>query len=45
MIGITKEKLMPQKIPVIRLAAPNIPAVAACSGSTVRGQYIMASEL
>ena len=43
-MGITSEKLMPQKIPVMRHAAPNIPAVAAYSGSTVRGQYIMARE-
>ena len=31
-------------MPVIKQAAPNMPAVAAYSGSTVRGQYIMASE-
>lgn len=43
-IGITKEKLMPPKIPVMRQAAPNIPAVAAYSGSTVLGQYIMARD-
>jgi hypothetical protein len=44
MIGITNEKLMPQKMPVMRQAAPNMPAVAAYSGSTVRGQYIIARE-
>lgn len=44
MMGITKEKLIPPKMPVMRQAAPNIPAVAAYSGSTVLGQYIIAKD-
>lgn len=43
-MGITNEKFMPPKMPVIRQAAPNMPAVDACSGSTVLGQYIIARE-
>jgi hypothetical protein len=32
--GIMSEQLTPAKIPVIKRAAPNIPAIGACSLST-----------
>lgn len=45
MIGNTNANIIPEKIPVISIAAANIPAVAACCGFTVCGAYIIPSEL
>lgn len=35
----------PAKMPVISMAAANMPAVCACCGDTVCGAYIMPNEL
>lgn len=43
--GSTLAVKQPVKIPVINIAAANIPAVCACCGSTVCGAYIIPSEL
>lgn len=43
--GKTFDVEMPTNIPVINIAAANIPAVCACCGLTVCGAYIMANEL
>lgn len=43
--GNTNENIMPEKIPVINIAAANIPAVTAYCGFTVCGAYIIPSEL
>lgn len=43
--GAVPENDIPQKMPVINEAAANIPAVAACCGSTIDGAYIIANEL
>lgn len=37
--------MIPEKMPVISIAAPNIPAVDAYCGSTLCGAYIMPREL
>lgn len=36
---------MPTKIPVISIAAANMPAVCACFGATICGAYIIPNEL
>lgn len=43
--GNIHENMIPEKIPVISIAAPNIPAVDAYWGSTLCGAYIMPREL
>lgn len=43
--GNTTAHDTPAKIPVINMAAANIPAVWACCGETVCGAYIMPKEL
>lgn len=44
-IGHTIDDMIPRKIPVINIAAANMPAVTACCDLTVCGAYIMPSEL
>lgn len=44
-IGNRQENIIPEKIPVISIAAPNMPAVDAYWGSTLCGAYIMPREL
>ncbi len=44
-VGNTIDVVIPEKIPVINIAAANIPAVTAYCGFTVCGAYIIASEL
>lgn len=41
----TAEEVMPVKMPVMSMAAANMPAVCACCGATVCGAYIIAREL
>lgn len=43
--GYTTDEVIPVKMPVMSMAAANMPAVCAYCGSTVCGAYIIPNEL